>query len=312
MDCFAFHLDKKQNRCFLQSVTSQPPATITVSVPATSANVGPGYDCLGLAVSVYNETKITQLEGTPRVEPHHDMVESIASFFFQLPEVEAAPFAFAWEITGDVPRSRGLGSSVTVRLGILMGLNGLCGSPLNQQRLFEICSEAEGHPDNVGPAVFGGFVLSREKEHFRFPVSNDLKVALLIPNFEVETAHARTALPESVPHRDATKNTANACALVASFASQSYERAGQFLEDFLHQPYRRHLVPGLFDIIDAGKNAGAYGGYLSGSGSTIACLASTETATAVANAMLESLRKHGHDGYVLVAAPDNQGAKILS
>ncbi|HSJ01110.1 MAG TPA: homoserine kinase [Verrucomicrobium sp.] len=287
-------------------------SSVTISVPATSANVGPGYDCLGIALSLYNQVTVTRLDGPPRIEPHHAMVETIGALFFQQHEVTAAPFAFSWAIGGDVPQSRGLGSSVTVRLGVLMGLNELCGRPLSKQRLFELCSDAEGHPDNVAPAVYGGFALASSRQWFRFEVQPRLKAVLLIPDFEVETVHARGVLPESVPHSDAAKNTANACTLVAAFATGEYERIGASLEDFLHQPYRRHLVPGLFEIIGAGVRAGAIGGYLSGSGSTIACLATEGDVEAIALAMKNTLVQSGATGRTVIVSPDNVGAKAVA
>lgn len=288
------------------------PDSVTISVPATSANVGPGYDCLGIALSLYNQTTVTRLEGTPRIEPHHSMVEALAALFFQQPEVTVAPFPFDWSIGGDVPQSRGLGSSVTVRLGVLMGLNELSGAPLDRQRLFEVCSEAEGHPDNVAPAVFGGFAVANGTQWFHFPVQESLQAVLIIPDFEVETAHARSAMPASVPHKDAARNTANACGLVAAFATGEYARAGAFLEDYLHQPYRRHLVPGLFEIIAAGVEAGAIGGYLSGSGSTIACLAMADDASGIAQAMHAALLQTGATGRSVVVGMDNTGAQVHS
>ena len=287
------------------------PQSVTISVPATSANLGPGYDCLGLALSLYNQTTVTLLEGRPHIEPHHPMVEAIAALFFQQPDVEEAPFAFSWSIGGDVPQSRGLGSSVTVRLGILMGLNELCGKPLDKERLFALCSEAEGHPDNVAPALFGGFAVASKDQRFRFPVDDRLKAVVLIPEYEVQTAHARTALPESVPHGDAARNTAHACTLVAAFATGEYERMGAALEDFLHQPYRRHLVPGLFEIVHAGVAAGAIGGYLSGSGSAVACLTTTGDPAAIASAMKQELEKTGASGRTIVMSADNTGARPI-
>ncbi len=289
-----------------------PLPSATIAVPATSANLGPGYDCLGLALALYNRTTVTQLDGPPRIEPHHPMVETIAALFFQQTDVEEAPFAFSWSIEGDVPQSRGLGSSVTVRLGILMGLNELCGRPLAKDRLFALCSEAEGHPDNVAPAVFGGFAVASARQWFHFPVDPRLKAVVLIPDYEVETAHARTALPESVPHVDAARNTAHACCLVAAFATGQYERIGAALDDTLHQPYRRHLVPGLFEIIRAGIHAGALGGYLSGSGSAVACLTTVEDPSPIAAAMEQELVRTGATGRALVIAVDNEGASATS
>lgn len=285
--------------------------TVTISVPATSANIGPGYDCLGLALSLYNRATITRLEGSASIVPHHPMVQAISDLFFRQTEVKVAPFGFSWSMTGDVPLSRGLGSSVTVRLGVLMGLNELCNRPLSKQQLFVVCSEAEGHPDNVGPAVFGGFVLSNQMQWTRFEVQSRLRTVLLIPDFEVATDHARAGLPKTVPHAEAARNTANACSLVAAFATGEYERIRGTLDDFLHQPYRQHLVPGLHDVIAAGVQAGALDGYLSGSGSTIACL-TLENEDGIATAMHEALQKTGATGRVMAVAADNTGASVIA
>lgn len=288
------------------------PASVTIEVPATSANLGPGYDCLGLALHLHNRVTVARLEGTPRTEPAHGMVEHIAALFFQQPEVKDGPFAFSWTIAGEVPRSRGLGSSVTVRLGVLMGLNELAGQPLSKEALYKICSDAEGHPDNVGPALFGGFVLAiSHRSWIRFDVEERLRAVLLIPDFEVETAQARAALPQTVPHADAARNTAHACALVAAFASRQYGGIGDALGDYLHQPYRKHLVPGLMEIIGAGMEAGALGGYLSGSGSTIACLTINDEAENIGAAMRKALEKTGRQGRSVITRVDNRGACVI-
>jgi homoserine kinase len=288
------------------------PDTVTIEVPATSANLGPGYDCLGLALDLHNRITVSRLPGDPRTEPSHRMVEQIGALFFQQPDVPSGPFAFSWKIEGDVPPSRGLGSSVTVRLGVLMGLNELSGRPLSKARLYEVCSEAEGHPDNVGPAIFGGFVLASSNTAWtQFAVDDSLQAVLLIPDYEVETALARAALPQSVPHADAARNAAHASALVAAFATKQYDRIGDALEDYLHQPYRKHLVPGLFEIIASGVKAGALGGYLSGSGSTIACLTTSADPKPIAAAMLTALQATGHQGRTIITPVDNRGACVI-
>jgi len=286
--------------------------SVTIEVPATSANLGPGYDCLGLALDLHNRVTLTRLDGTPRTEPAHSMVEQVAALFFDQKEVAEKSFGFSWSIQGDVPRSRGLGSSVTVRLGVLMGLNELADCPLGKDRLYQLCSEAEGHPDNVGPALFGGFVVAGSNtEWIQFPVDEALKVVLLIPDYEVETAQARAALPEAVPHGHAARNTAHACTLVAAFATRQYDRIRDALADYLHQPYRKPLVHGLMDIIAAGVKAGALGGYLSGSGSTIACFSTEDKAEAIGEAMRKALEKTGHQGRALTTRVDNRGACVI-
>lgn len=270
------------------AVTDTPaePTSVEVQVPATSANLGPGFDCLGCAVSLHNRVRLTRLPGAPVVTPEHPMVAGAAAVFFKHPDVRLDTFGFRWQIEGDVPISRGLGSSVTLRLGVLAGLNALAGEPLDRAGLLDLCTEAEGHPDNAGPGVYGGFFVGATRQWFHFPVDPALRFVLLIPNNEVLTDPSRGALPVSIPHADAVRNGANACALVAAFASRRYDRLPGAFEDYLHQAYRAHLIPGLFEVIRAGTAAGALGGWLSGSGSTIACLTHrAEAAAAIAEAM---------------------------
>jgi len=281
-------------------------------VPATSANLGPGFDCLGLAVALYNTVVVEKTGKVPEVVPTHDMVAGVAAVFFRDPRVDVDPFGFEWSISGDVPISRGLGSSVTLRLGVLACLNEISGSPLGREELFELCTEAEGHPDNAGPGVFGGFVItSAGGTHFRFPVDPRLRICLVVPEYEVLTDPSRGALPISIPHGDAVRNTANAASLTAAFATGDYEKLRGSFGDFLHQGYRSHLVPGLFRVIEAGEESGALGGYLSGSGSTVACLAWEEDSEKVLGAMIEAHGEHGRGRCRgLSRPPDNEGVSL--
>jgi homoserine kinase len=286
------------------------PASVTIRVPGSTSNIGPGFDCLGIALALHNELTVTRTEGPLSVSPAHAMLRECARLFFRRTNVPE--FGFLWQVAGDVPISRGLGSSVTIRLGILAALNHLSGSPLTRDGLFALCSEIEGHPDNAGPATFGGFVLTDARgEFFRFPVAPDLKFVLLIPDMEVLTEHARRVLPPSIPHRDAVLNVGNACAITAAFATGQYTKMRDCFGDTLHQPYRVHLVPGLFSIIEDGVNAGAIGGFLSGSGSTVCCLALEDSAPAVASAMLAAW--HGPaPAEIRTVTADNDGLRVLS
>ena len=183
-----------------------------------------------------------------------------------------APFPFLWSAQGDVPRSRGMGSSVTVRLGLLAGLNALGGGPLDRDVLFQICAELEGHPDNAAPAAFGGFTVAGGPRIARFEVSDRLFFVLLIPDFEVSTPEARRVLPVELERLSAVSSCANACRITAAFASGEYELLRGAFVDGLHQPFRKSLIPFLDAVLAAGEGAGALGGFLSGSGSTICCV----------------------------------------
>ena len=279
--------------------------SITVRVPATTANLGPGYDCLGVALRLYN--RVTVRRGKPSGKPH-PMAAKAASRFFETAEVK--PFGFDWSIAGDVPQSRGLGSSVTLRLGVLHGLNELGGRPLEREELFLLCSELEGHPDNAAPAEFGGFTVASAESCLSFDVSPDLSFVLLIPDFEISTPAARRVLPLDLQHELAVTCAGNAARITAAFASGQYEALRGAFEDFLHQPFRQPLIPFLPAVIRAGEESGALGGFLSGSGSTIACV-TLENPQGVADAMLKAAQTAGVNARTVVTTADKHGVKIV-
>ncbi|MEA3186928.1 MAG: homoserine kinase [Chthoniobacter sp.] len=273
----------------------------TIQIPATTANLGPGYDCLGVALQIYNRVTIRRGGDAPM----DSMTTAAAGEFFS--RASRSPFPFVCEITGDVPRSRGLGSSVTVRLGILQGLNELCGRPLDTQQLFEICAQLEGHPDNAAPAAFGGFTVAGGKKVAQFEVAPELQFVLLIPDFEVSTPDARRVLRSQIDHAKAVANCGNACRITAAFASRNYEALRGSFGDHLHQPHRLALVPFLNDVIEAAENAGALGGFLSGSGSTICCV-TLQKADQVADAMLAASKQQ--NARTIITTADNRGAHV--
>jgi len=203
-----------------------------------------------------------------------------------------------------------MGSSVTVRLGLLHGLNELSGKPLSADALFQICAKLEGHPDNAAPAAFGGFtVASPDGSHVRFEVAPELQFVLLIPDFEIATPDARRVMPDTLPHKQAVVSAANACRITAAFASGSYAMLRGAFTDFLHQPHRLPLIPFLNRTIEAAEQAGAIGGFLSGSGSTIACLA-LDHPEEIGQAMLAAAETP--NARILIARADNLGVRTLA
>jgi homoserine kinase len=275
---------------------------VTIRVPATTANLGPGYDCLGIALQIYNHVTV-EAGGLPS---NDSMAAAVTEKFFA--KAPGERFSFSWKITGDVPRSRGMGSSVTVRLGILHGLNELAGKPLSNEALFELCAELEGHPDNAAPAAFGGFTVAGGAEVARFEVSPSLRFVLLIPDFEVSTPAARKVLPAQLDRLAAAQSCANACRITAAFASKSYGLLRGAFVDQLHQPFReKELIPFLSKVIAAGEKAGALGGFLSGSGSTICCVVE-EKDEEIGSAMLAASGNAG--ARIVIAQADNQGVVV--
>lgn len=276
---------------------------VTIRVPATTANLGPGYDCLGIALQIYNHVTVER----GGASSNDAMAAAVTEKFFARTAGERFPFS--WRITGDVPRSRGMGSSVTVRLGILHGLNELVGKPLSNEVLFELCAELEGHPDNAAPAAFGGFTVAGGTEVARFEVSPSLRFILLIPDFEVSTPAARKVLPAQLDRLAAAQSCANACRITAAFASKSYGLLRGAFVDQLHQPFReKELIPFLSKVIAAGEKAGALGGFLSGSGSTICCVAEVGKEEAIGAAMLEASGNAG--ACIVITQADNAGTIV--
>ena len=281
---------------------------VTIRIPATTANLGPGYDCLGVALQISNRVTVRRVPTRGEADDGGSlMAAECASLFFE--QSKAPLFPFAWSITGEVPRSRGLGSSVTVRLGLLHGLNELAARPLNSAQLFALCAELEGHPDNAAPAAYGGFTVAGGAQVARFAVAPELRFVLLIPDFEISTPAARQVLPAQLDRLAAAQSCANACRITAAFAAQNYAQLRGTFADQLHQPFREQaLIPFLSRVIAAGENAGALGGFLSGSGSTICCVA-LEKADAIAAAMLAASGNAG--ARIVITQADNTGAVVL-
>jgi homoserine kinase len=315
-------------RCYTAAITFAPSSQrphvgdvtmqqVTVRVPASTSNLGPGYDCLGVALHVHNS--VTILRGRMPRSSHPRIVSDAAERFFN--EVRRRAFSFSVSIAEQVPRCRGLGSSATVRLGVLFGLNRLSGEPLDRLTLFRLCAESEGHPDNAAPATFGGFTVVRSAscgprgdtpQHGtptfqRFVVSSRLYFVFLIPDLEIETARARSILPSRISRIAAVENCANACAITAAFASQDYEKMRGTFSDNLHQPFRAKLIQFLPRVIAAAERAGALGAFLSGSGSAIAAL-TLEAPEKIAAAMTRSAAVPAQ---TIITHADNRGAQVL-
>jgi homoserine kinase len=289
---------------------------ITVRVPASTSNLGPGFDCLGVALRIYND--VTVARGASRQHFHPRIVSDAADRFFKHSRRRA--FSFACSIAEKIPRSRGLGSSATIRLGILLALNRLSGTPLDRLTIFRLCAELEGHPDNAAPATLGGFTVVGSAHRAdrtpqsgapvvqRFAVLPRLHFVLFVPELEIRTLRARNVLPSKISHTAAVQNCANACALTAAFISQDYQKLRGVFADHLHQPFRAKLIPFLPRVIAAAEKAGALGAFLSGSGSTIAAV-TLNSSKKIAAAMARAAKISGR---TIITHADNLGAKILT
>jgi homoserine kinase len=293
--------------------------SVTVRVPATTANLGPGFDTLGVALKLHNQISIRETDAptVERVDAMRGnpgalaMTQEAMDRFFRRSKVK--PHGAQVEVKGEVPTTGGLGSSATVRLGIVFALNELDGRPLSDTALLEVVAELEHRPDNAAPALFGGFVVSGIIDgvvrYRRFNVPPSLKFVVCVPDFAVSTEKARALLPKQVSLSDAVENLNRVALITSVFATGDYSLLRGLFDDKLHQPYRRKLVPMLEDVIAAGAEAGGLGGWLSGSGPGIICITELRE-RAVAEAMTNVFAKQQIrcDTHVLVA--DNDGTRV--
>jgi homoserine kinase len=300
---------------------SKPVSIVTVRVPGSTSNCGAGFDTLGLALQVHNRVTLVREEGdAPRPVTSSDgraqaMVETTAASFFAAARIR--PFGFSYQIFGDVPPARGLGSSVTVIGGVLGGLNALSGVALSKHQLVSIATAIEGHPDNAAAGILGGFCVARcdattgvYVDTVRVELPEELAFVATSPEVEMLTKESRGVLPSTLPYFDAVKSINSAAYLVAALVSGEYERLRHGVTDFMHEPYRLPRIPGGRAAIAAGVTAGAYTGWLSGSGSTVLCVAPRVSAEVVATAMQAAFTAAGVKSTARVLSADNTGLVI--
>jgi homoserine kinase len=277
----------------------------TAEAPASTSNLGPGFDCLGLALRLPLTAVATRIPEGFRIERHgegSDLLldphrDPILTAFRHLCRVAGAPVpTIALSVRSRIPVARGLGSSAAAIVAGLTLANHWLGRPFSTNDLFHEAVRLEGHPDNVAPALFGGFVLSMPREAggaepIRLPRPRRIAITLVIPELRVSTAKARALLPKSVPLADAAANTARALALLHSFTSGRVDLVAEALRDVYHVPRRARLIPAFDRIVDAGRRAGAYGVTISGSGPTLLALHAPGSGARVGAAMVRAFAR---------------------
>lgn len=300
---------------------ASPSATLTVRVPATSANLGPGFDALGLALDVHDEYTFA-----PADEPRIDVAGEAAGETPAGAENLAlrAAFHLARHVGGDfrhlrvseksaIPVSRGLGASGAAIVAGLVAANHLLGASLPDTELARLAIEIEGHADNVVPALVGGLVVVASGdgvEWLSIQCPPSLKVALAVPDLRITTRAAREVLPDRVPFDDAVYNLSRAALLVAAVQNDRLDLLTRAMDDRLHQPYRRSLHSALDAMLTAALANGAAGAALSGSGSTVMALCDGDARPA-ATAMRIACEEAGMACRELVTSPAARGARVL-
>ncbi len=283
----------------------------TVRVPASTSNLGAGFDCLGLALDLWLEASVTAGEAPPEyhgtiaaLDPAHDVIGRLLRERGMLTGRHLT-------VRSAIPIGKGLGSSAAAIVAALALVQLLDGAPIDRDRLFDDAVEIEGHPDNAGPAVFGGLVLDAARPT-KLTVHPSLGVALAVPDAGVSTKRARAILPDEVARNVAVDQAGRAAALVLGLTTGDGELLRYGLVDRLAEPHRRPLIPGFDDAREAGVAAGAFGVAISGSGSALIALAERRDASRVAERTAHALSAAGNPAQALTPAVAADGLRLRS
>jgi homoserine kinase len=292
-----------------------PARRISVRAPATTANLGPGFDCLGMALDLWAEVVVSASDEPlpPPGPPLGGMVvEAAQQLFAHLGE--ESPAGLSAEYLQEIPVARGLGASAVARAAGLLAANALLGEALEREEILALGAELEGHADNMAPVLFGGLqVTVREDDrvfHAGLAAPEGLKAVLFVPDMEMPTQESRQVLPDFLSREDAVYNIGRAALLVAALASGRLDLLDAATRDRLHQPARAKVFLAMDALFRAARQAGALGVFLSGGGSAVLALAS-EREKEIAQAMAEAAAGEGTRGHTIVTAPSNAGAQVV-
>ncbi|BFT74919.1 homoserine kinase [Paenibacillus sp. P36] len=294
---------------------------VRVKVPASTANLGPGFDSLGMALNLYawidmaisEQTTIDligdQMHGIPTDKTN--LIYKVAQMVFQEAGVSHPELSIS--MYSDIPLTRGLGSSASAIVGALAGANALIGNKLTEYELFQIASRLEKHPDNVGASLFGGIVVAfwdgEKAESIRIEPDPNLEVLVAIPAFQLATEKARGVMPKQVAMKDAVFNLSHSSLLVAALITGNLGMIRHAMKDALHQPYRAPLIPGMKTLLEQAENHGALGVALSGAGPTMLALVDQRSGrkAELEGFLKETLAKEGIEAQTLWLKPSREG-----
>ena len=296
---------------------------IHIRIPATSANMGPGFDSIGIAVKLYNhiwveeqttgltiEVKRKQTIPVPLDETN--LIYQTLKFFYDQKGLKMPGVKIVQE--DYIPMVRGLGSSAACIVGGLFAANALAGNICDKDELAQMAAQLEGHPDNSNPAIFGSMVVGAQDKnkmnHVRLELPDDLIFATMVPDFPVSTHDARSVLPDHYSRGDMVFNASRAALLVASMMTGKYENFDMAMEDCVHQPYRAQLIPGMNEIFAHAKACGAVACYLSGAGSTLMAMVTKDKAEGFERKMSEYLGTLPHNWELNLLQADMQGVLV--
>jgi homoserine kinase len=293
-----------------------------IRVPATTANLGPGFDCLGLALDWWNTIDVKTIDRGLEVEVdcppgvdipcnRHNLVVYGIDAVYRLAKQKRPPLHI--HITTHIPIASGLGSSSAAIVGGLVAANALLDNMFSRDELVTLATRIEGHPDNVAPALLGGLMVAAMEGSqvtvARFPVPRELRCVLFVPNISLLTKKARGILPKRIPRADAIYNASRVALWIAALRERRWEWLAAATQDRLHQPYRAKLVPGMYALFDAAMAAGARGAALSGAGPSIIAF-TDHPGEPIARAMMQAAQKIGINGRTRVVNVSPHGANV--
>lgn len=276
---------------------------IKITVPATTANMGPGFDCLGMALNLYTNVMFEEIERGLIIKGCNLEYQNENNLIYQsmlkvFKKAEYNPKGIKITIDSNIPVSRGLGSSAACILAGIMGANEMAEVQLTKSQILKIATQIEGHPDNVAPALFGGMIVSvydnNEVYFSKIPLNDSVDFYALIPDFTLSTSEARSVLPNQIPFKDATFNIGRVALMMASFFSGNLDLLNVSIKDKLHQKYRGALIYEYDTIMEELDNLQVKGAFLSGAGPTIIAITDkneTVIESAIAN-MVKNLKDH--------------------
>jgi homoserine kinase len=301
---------------------------IAVEAPASSANLGPGFDALALALELHLRVTLQPLRaGAEQLVVEGEGADEIGldagnrfliGLEHGLQEFGLEPPVMRIEMSNEIPLARGLGSSAAACIAGLLAAEAMAGATLGHERIHAIATEIDGHPDNVAASLYGGLVLvgrdsSGVPHSSRFDPPEYLHATLFVPTLALRTVEMRAALPAQVSHADASHNAGRAAMVMAALTADRPELLAAMSEDRLHEPYRAAHMPQLPEIIRAARAAGALGAALSGAGSSVLALsAHNDTAERVGAAMAQAAARLRLDGRPLIVRPATHGARVLA
>lgn len=296
---------------------------IHIKIPATSANMGPGFDSIGVALELYNHLWVEAIPQGLKIEvkrkqeieipvDESNLIYQTMKYFYDqkglvLPGIHLIQEDY-------IPMVRGLGSSAACIVGGLIAANELAGRPCDKEELAQMAAKLEGHPDNSNPAIFGSMVvgaLDEEKMmHVRLALPEDLVFATMVPSFPVSTSKARGVLPDGYSRGEVVFNVSRGALLVASIMGGKLENLSMAMEDKIHQPYRSQLIPNMDEIFQKAKTYGALASYLSGAGSTLMAMVKKEQSNQFQKDMSAYLKTLPDHWQLTLLKADLEGAKV--